>query len=149
MEVMMRTQTELQTKLREIDHKGYKAYKVLEGEYDFGAYRLCIDHVQGDPFASPSKVSLILPGRVAGFDRELYASEHRRIAFQDYLLRRVAAKIKEYSDATIEALELSAEVVDISRNSDGTNAEEITSKLTELTTKMTSLQEKASQLESV
>ena len=47
----MKTQAELQTKLREIDHKGYKAYKVLEGEYDFGAYRLCIDHVQGDPFA--------------------------------------------------------------------------------------------------
>ena len=44
---------ELKKQLRQIDHKGYKAYKVLEGEYDFGAYRLCIDHVQGDPFATP------------------------------------------------------------------------------------------------
>ena len=29
----MKSQAELQSKLREIDHKGYKAYKVLEGEY--------------------------------------------------------------------------------------------------------------------
>ena len=55
----MKTQAELQTKLREIDHKGYKAYKVLEGEYDFRTYRLCIDHVQGDPFATPSRVRIV------------------------------------------------------------------------------------------
>ncbi len=58
---------------------------------------LSIDHVQGDPFAAPSKVSLLIPGRVAGFDKGCYEEKHRRIAFQDYLLRRVAAKIKEYS----------------------------------------------------
>ena len=43
----MKSSQELKKQLRQIDHKGYKAYKVLEGEYDFGAYRLCIDHVQG------------------------------------------------------------------------------------------------------
>ena len=52
----MKSSQELKKQLRQIDHKGYKAYKVLEGEYDFGAYRLCIDHVQGDPFATPSRV---------------------------------------------------------------------------------------------
>lgn len=55
----MKTQTELRTQLKQIDHKGYKAYKVLEGEYDFGVYRLCIDHVQGDPFATPSRVRIV------------------------------------------------------------------------------------------
>ena len=49
----MKTQEELKAQLRQIDRKGYKAYKILEGEYDFGTYRLCIDHVQGDPFATP------------------------------------------------------------------------------------------------
>ncbi len=93
----MKSAAELQNLLRQIDHRSYPAYKDTKGKYQFQQYVLSIDHVQGDPFASPSKVSLILPGRVAGFDRELYASEHRRIAFQDYLLRRVAAKIKEYS----------------------------------------------------
>jgi len=72
----MRTQTALRRQLREIDHKGYKAYKVLEGEYDFGTYRLAIDHVQGDPFATPSRVRIIYNnrGNIAPQDFE---SRHR------------------------------------------------------------------------
>ncbi len=93
----MKTAAELQDLLRRIDHKGYPAYKDTKGKYQFQQYVLSIDHVQGDPFAAPSKVSLIVPGRVAGFDRGCYESAHRRIAFQDYLLRRVAAKFKDYS----------------------------------------------------
>ena len=82
----MRTQTELQTKLREIDHKGYKAYKVLEGEYDFGVYRLCIDHVQGDPFATPSRVRIVYRNQ-GNIPTAYFESKHRRIAVEDYLLR--------------------------------------------------------------
>jgi len=44
--------------LARIDHRGYPAYKELQGMYDFGAYMLSIDHVQGDPFAAPSKVHI-------------------------------------------------------------------------------------------
>ena len=93
----MKTAAELQTLLRQIDHKGYPAYKDTRGKYQFQQYILSIDHVQGDPFAAPSKVSLIVPGRVAGFDRACYESRVRKIAFQDYLLRRMAAKIRDYS----------------------------------------------------
>lgn len=93
----MKSAAELQTLLRQIDHKGYPAYKDTRGQYQFQQYVLSIDHVQGDPFASPSKVSLMVPGKVAGFDRGCYTDKHRRIAFQDYLLRRMAAKIREYS----------------------------------------------------
>ena len=93
----MKSAAELQNLLRQIDHKGYPAYKETRGQYQFQQYVLSIDHVQGDPFAAPSKVSLIVPGRVAGFDRGCYEEKHRRIAFQDYLLRRMAAKIREYS----------------------------------------------------
>ena len=89
----MKTAAELQTLLRQIDHKGYPAYKDTKGKYQFQQYILSIDHVQGDPFASPSKVSIIVPGKAAGFGRECYSEKHRRIAFQDYLLRRMAAKI--------------------------------------------------------
>lgn len=49
----MRTQQELRMQLRQIDHKGYKAYKVLEGEYD-SVHTAVHDHVQGGPFATPS-----------------------------------------------------------------------------------------------
>lgn len=93
----MKTAADLQTLLRQIDHKGYPAYKDTKGKYQFQQYILSIDHVQGDPFASPSKVSILVPGRVAGFDRMCYESAVRKIAFQDYLLRRMAAKIKDYS----------------------------------------------------
>lgn len=93
----MKTAADLQTLLRQIDHKGYPAYKDTRGKYQFQQYVLSIDHVQGDPFASPSKVSILVPGRVAGFDRACYESPVRRVAFQDYLLRRMAAKIKDYS----------------------------------------------------
>lgn len=93
----MKSAAELQNLLRQIDHKSYPAYKDTKGKYQFQQYVLSIDHVQGDPFASPSKVSILVPGKVAAFDKCFYESIHRRFAFQDYLLRRIAAKIKEYS----------------------------------------------------
>ncbi len=84
----MRSQTDLKRQLREIDHKGYKAYKVLEGEYDFGVYRLAIDHVQGDPFASPSRVRLIYNNR-GNILPQYFETRCRRTAVEDYLLRRL------------------------------------------------------------
>lgn len=93
----MKTAAELQTLLRQIDRKGYPAYKDTKGNYRFPEYILSIDHVQGDPFASPSKVSLRIPGNVAGFGSECYENYHRRVAFQDYLLRRISLKLKDYS----------------------------------------------------
>ena len=52
----MKTSAELRSSLRAIDHKGYPAYKSLAGAYRFDQYVLVIDHVQGDPFASPSSL---------------------------------------------------------------------------------------------
>ncbi len=93
----MKTAMELQNLLRQIDHKGYPAYKDTKGSYQFPQYVLSIEHVQGDPFAAPSKVSVMVPGKVAAFAGDCYGSKHRKIAFQDFLLRRMAAKIKDYS----------------------------------------------------
>ena len=56
----MQSQNELRNLLQRIDHKSYPAYKDTRGSYDFGNYVLSIDHVQGDPFAAPSKVSACL-----------------------------------------------------------------------------------------
>lgn len=90
---IMRTQTELRRQLREIDHKGYKAYKVLEGEYDFGTYRLAIDHVQGDPFATPSRVRIVYNNR-GNIAPLFFESRHRKIAVEDYLLRRLHRNLR-------------------------------------------------------
>ena len=60
---MMKRSDDLQEILRRIDHRGYPAYKDTAGAYQFGSYILSIDHVQGDPFASPSKVSIHIDGK--------------------------------------------------------------------------------------
>lgn len=93
----MRTSAELQSKLRTIDHRGYPAYKELKGEYDFGDYVLSIDHVQGDPFAAPSRVSVHVPAARAGFPQELTDERVKRITVQDHLTRLFAAEIKKGS----------------------------------------------------
>ena len=61
----MQTSTDLKNLLKRIDHKGYPAYKDTKGMYQFPGYVLSIDHVQGDPFASPSKVSVHVKGAAA------------------------------------------------------------------------------------
>ena len=84
----MKTATELKSLLQTIDRKSYPAYKDTRGSYRFPQYILTIDHVQGDPFASPSHVTLTVPGKTAGFPKEYYSERHRRIALEDRLIRR-------------------------------------------------------------
>lgn len=77
----------LEQLLRSVDGKGYPAYKELRGIYDFGSYKLNIEHVQGDPFAAPSKLSVAVPGKDAAFPGWMYKEKENRIALQDFLLR--------------------------------------------------------------
>jgi predicted ABC-class ATPase len=49
----MKSSQDLQNLLRQIDHKGYPAYKDTKGKYQFQDYILSIDHVQGDPSGLP------------------------------------------------------------------------------------------------
>lgn len=83
----MNTATELRTKLRSIDHRGYPAYKELKGQYNFGDYTLSIDHVQGDPFAAPSRLSVLVKKDKAGFPEQYYDTPEKRITLQDHLTR--------------------------------------------------------------
>lgn len=83
----MNTATELRTKLKNIDHRGYPAYKELKGQYNFGDYVLSIDHVQGDPFASPSRLSVRVQKDKAGFPAQYYDTTAKRITLQDHLTR--------------------------------------------------------------
>ncbi len=93
----MKSSTDLRSLLKQIDHKSYPAYKDTRGSYQFDQYVLAIDHVQGDPFAAPSKVRLLVPGNLAGFDQKLYDLPWKRVALQDHILRRMAKTIREYS----------------------------------------------------
>ena len=69
----MKSSNELRTLLRSIDHKSYPAYKSLAGAYHFGSFMLSIDHVQGDPFASPSSLHVEIAHKDAGFPAAYYA----------------------------------------------------------------------------
>lgn len=89
----MNTATELRNKLRSIDHKGYPAYKDLKGQYNFGDYVLSIDHVQGDPFASPSRLSVRVEKAKAGFPAAYYDTKAKRITLQDHLTRLFGRRV--------------------------------------------------------
>ena len=65
--------------------------------YQFPGYVLSIDHVQGDPFAAPSKVSVHVKGAQAGFLPELYCGAHQRIALQDELNRQFGREAGKYA----------------------------------------------------
>ena len=90
----MKTNEDLRKLLLSIDHRGYPAYKDTRGKWSYGNYILSIDHVQGDPFAAPSNVSVIVPGRVARFPREYTDPVHRLITLQDMLLRLFGKELR-------------------------------------------------------
>lgn len=92
----MKSSVELEKLLMSINRKSYPAYKDLRGSYKFPGYQLGIDHVQGDPFAAPSKVSIYVDKKQAGFPEEFYKKEYRRIALQDYLTRCFGKEIAAY-----------------------------------------------------
>lgn len=84
----MKTSEELRKNLRTIDHKSYPAYKSLAGSYSFGKYTLNIEHVQGDPFAAPSRLSVQISHKIACFPDSYYEAKWKKTALEDYLLRR-------------------------------------------------------------
>lgn len=93
----MKSSNELRTLLRSVDHKSYPAYKSLAGSYQFGNFILSIDHVQGDPFASPSSLHVEILHRDAGFPAAYYGEKPARIALEDYLTRRFSSQFEDYN----------------------------------------------------
>jgi len=84
-----------------IDHRGYKAYKQLKGSYSFDGFTLFIDYVQGDPFASPSRLRVRVPQKIAGFSKDLYSNKPRKTALEDFISRAFTRSIKKISRGII------------------------------------------------
>lgn len=89
-------QSGLRQKLQKIDGRGYKAYRELAGSYDFPRFTLFVDYIQGDPYASPSRMRVRVPRDMAGFDESLLDGKVRSVAFQDYLARVFSRAIRKY-----------------------------------------------------
>jgi predicted ABC-class ATPase len=88
---------ELRRILGRIDGRGYKAYREIRDSFDFGDFTLTVDHVQGDPFAAPSKLRVRIPQRRAELPTSLFDNRVRRRAFEDFLARRVRGAIRATS----------------------------------------------------
>ncbi len=80
-----------------LDGKGYKAYKDIKGNYQFPKFELIFEHIQGDPFASPSKLIIKIAHEVARFPSDLYKNESRKIALEDYLIRQFGQVCQQVS----------------------------------------------------
>ncbi len=90
----MRTGADLERELRRIDRKSYGAYKDLRGPWRLDDLEVHLDHVQGDPFAAPSKVRLVVDPERAQLLVGLRDNPVRRMALEDFLARRVAAAVE-------------------------------------------------------
>ncbi len=86
----MRDHRELGSLLRRLNGKGYGAYKEIGGAWSFPEFVLFVDHVQGDPFATPSRLRVRVPMEVAGIPRDFYRNRPRKIALEDFLVRQLA-----------------------------------------------------------
>lgn len=88
---------DLKKQLDSIHKKSYPAYKSLAGEYDFGLYVLSIDHVQGDPFAAPSHLTIKISQKNAGFPADFRKDQVTTTALCDYLLRIFSRETNKFS----------------------------------------------------
>ncbi|MGK7956631.1 MAG: ABC-ATPase domain-containing protein [Crocosphaera sp.] len=88
---------DLYNSLIELDGRGYKAYKNIKRNYQFSDFKLIIEHIQGDPFASPSKLIIKIPHTVAQFPTDFYNNESRQIALEDYLIRQFSQVCQQIS----------------------------------------------------
>jgi predicted ABC-class ATPase len=81
------TLDDLDRLLQGLDGRGYPAYKRAKGAWSGEDFTLYIDHVQGDPFATPSKLTLHLPPASHGIPDEAWGTDPRRVGLCDFLLR--------------------------------------------------------------
>jgi predicted ABC-class ATPase len=85
--------TDLQAALRGLEGRNYKAYKPLAGEYPRPDLRFVLDHVQGDPYADPTRVRVQVPA--PGLPAWAWESADRRRACADHLNRALARAAAE------------------------------------------------------
>lgn len=91
----MQTKNDLERILARIDGRGYPAYKDTRGAYDMGSFLLSIDHVQGDPFAAPSDVSVEVRNT---FPKEAWDTKEGKRALEDLLTRKFSQELKKVSN---------------------------------------------------
>ena len=93
----MPNRDDLRRTLLRLDNGPYPAYKDIRGSYAFPDFTLVVDHVQGDPFAAPSRLRIRVPLERAGFPPELLATAARRIGLCSHLARLFGVEARRAS----------------------------------------------------
>ncbi|GAB4255307.1 MAG: ABC-ATPase domain-containing protein [Deferrisomatales bacterium] len=93
----MRTRDDLQRTLSRLDGGPYPAYKDIRGSYEFPDFTLVVDHVQGDPFAAPSRIRVRVALERAGFPSEYWQEPARLQGVCSHLARQFAAAARAHS----------------------------------------------------
>lgn len=96
-ETTLKGRDEVERRLGDLDGRGYKAYRALEGRWDLGGFVLDFDHVQGDPFAAPSRVTARLTAAAAGLPPTALATQARRTGVACMLAHAFAAEAGQRS----------------------------------------------------
>jgi predicted ABC-class ATPase len=86
----------LAAQLDRLHGKGYKAYRDIEGPWDFADFTLFVDRVQSDPFAAPSKLRIRVDLELAALPPTTLDNRTRRIASATWLARRFDRAIREH-----------------------------------------------------
>ncbi|HET9948756.1 MAG TPA: ABC-ATPase domain-containing protein [Longimicrobiales bacterium] len=92
-----RDAAELERLLGAIDRRGYRAYAALAGAWRFDDFLLRVDHVQGDPFAAPSRVRALLEPAAAKLPAGAFASGARALGTAAFLARAFAERARAVS----------------------------------------------------
>lgn len=89
----------LRDKLLTVEGKPYAAYKSLEGAYRFNRFVLHLDYVHADPLGAPSLMRVRIDQAEAQFPKDLSSTRVRRVALEDYLVRRWHDAIRKLARA--------------------------------------------------
>lgn len=81
----------LEHQLEQLDGRSYSAYKSLKGIYTFSNFDLTLAHIQGDPFAPPSRAIVWLSHKQAEIPHNYWQMPLQQKVLADFLHRTVVS----------------------------------------------------------
>ncbi|KAI5802616.1 hypothetical protein FPQ18DRAFT_314056 [Pyronema domesticum] len=93
------SEKDLAQTISRIGNAQYGAYKQLSGPYKWQTglpLQLFVDHIQGDPYASPSKFRVRISLDALGVPSDVYSTPDRITAYCDYINRNIVQLVKEW-----------------------------------------------------
>lgn len=92
---------QLTAALKKIEKQNYRAYQTIKGQYDFNDFTLFIDHVQGDPYASASRLRATRAWSLTGLEWLKDESPAFQRAARDFIARSFEQFAKQENSVSI------------------------------------------------